>query len=74
MNKKGVSQLKLPIYFIDAFTENVFQGNPAAVVIVKENLTVASMQSIASENNLFGNCIFEYNRFSVLNSMVYSNC
>ena len=52
MNKKGHSQLKLPIYFIDAFTENVFQGNPAAVVIVKENLTVASMQSIASENNL----------------------
>ena len=44
--------MKLPIYFIDAFTENVFQGNPAAVVIVKENLTVASMQSIASENNL----------------------
>ena len=52
MNKKGHSQLKLPIYFIDAFTENVFQGNPAAVVIVRENLTVASMQSIAAENNL----------------------
>ncbi|SVD13444.1 uncharacterized protein METZ01_LOCUS366298, partial [marine metagenome] len=32
MNKKGYSQLKLPIYYIDAFTENVFQGNPAAVV------------------------------------------
>ena len=44
--------MKLPIYFIDAFTENVFQGNPAAVVIVKENLTVESMQAIAFENNL----------------------
>jgi len=44
--------LKLPIYFIDAFTENVFQGNPAAVVIVKDNLTVESMQAIAFENNL----------------------
>lgn len=44
--------MKLPIYFIDAFTENVFQGNPAAVVIVKKNLTVESMQAIAFENNL----------------------
>ena len=44
--------MKLPIYYIDAFTENVFQGNPAAVVIVKENLTVENMQSIAFENNL----------------------
>ena len=44
--------MKLLIYCIDAFTENVFQGNPAAVVIVKENLTVESMQAIAFENNL----------------------
>ena len=44
--------MKLPIYFIDAFTANVFQGNPAAVVIVKENLTIENMQSIAFENNL----------------------
>ena len=44
--------MKLHIYFIDAFTENVFQGNPAAVVIVKDNLTVESMQAIAFENNL----------------------
>ena len=44
--------MKLPIYFIDAFTENVFQGNPAAVVIVKDNLTVENMQAIAFENNL----------------------
>jgi len=44
--------LKLPIYYIDAFTENVFQGNPAAVVIFKENLDVEAMQAIAFENNL----------------------
>jgi len=44
--------LKLPIYYIDAFTENVFQGNPAAVVVVKENLADETMQAIAFENNL----------------------
>ena len=44
--------MKLPIYYIDAFTENVFQGNPAAVVVVKENLDSETMQSIAFENNL----------------------
>ena len=44
--------MKLPIYYIDAFTENVFQGNPAAVVVVKENLADETMQAIAFENNL----------------------
>ena len=52
MNKKGHSQLKLPIYFIDVFTEKIFQGNPAAVVVVKENLDIETMQAIAFENNL----------------------
>ena len=44
--------MKLPIYYIDAFTENVFQGNPAAVVVVKKNLALETMQAIAFENNL----------------------
>ena len=44
--------MKLPIYYIDTFTENIFQGNPAAVVVIKENLHSKTMQSIASENNL----------------------
>ncbi len=44
--------MKLPIYFVDAFTENDIQGNPAAVVIVKENLDIETMQAIAFENNL----------------------
>jgi PhzF family phenazine biosynthesis protein len=43
--------LKLPIYYIDAFTENVFQGNPAAVVVVKENLADETMQAIAFEKH-----------------------
>ncbi|MBM23502.1 MAG: isomerase [Gammaproteobacteria bacterium] len=44
--------MKLPIYYVDAFTEKVFHGNPAAVVIVKKDLTATTMQSIAFENNL----------------------
>ncbi len=42
----------LPLYQVDAFSENVFEGNPAAVCILNEALDVASMQSIAAENNL----------------------
>ncbi len=44
--------MRLPIYYVDAFAEKLFQGNPAAVVIVAETLAVETMQSIAFENNL----------------------
>ena len=42
----------LPIFVIDAFTDKVFGGNPAAVIPVSSPLEVEVMQSIASENNL----------------------
>ena len=42
----------LPIFVIDAFTDKVFGGNPAAVIPVSSPLKVEVMQSIASENNL----------------------
>ena len=42
----------LPIYIIDAFTEELFGGNPAAVVPVPQFLPEELMQSIAAENNL----------------------
>jgi PhzF family phenazine biosynthesis protein len=44
--------MKLKIYQIDAFCDEVFKGNYAAVIIVEEWLSVELMQSIASENNL----------------------
>jgi len=44
--------LILPIFVIDAFTDKVFGGNPAAVIPVSSPLEVEVMQSIASENNL----------------------
>ena len=42
----------IPIYQVDAFSEKLFSGNPAAICIVKEWLPEEIMQSIASENNL----------------------
>ncbi len=44
--------MKLKIYQIDAFTDKVFTGNYAAVILVDEWLSVTLMQNIASENNL----------------------
>ena len=42
----------IKIYQIDAFTSEVFKGNPAAVCPLKEWLPEILMQKIAAENNL----------------------
>ncbi|WP_419769566.1 MAG: PhzF family phenazine biosynthesis protein [Candidatus Marinarcus sp.] len=44
--------MKLKIYQIDAFTDKIFTGNYAAVVLLEEWLSTELMQSIATENNL----------------------
>jgi PhzF family phenazine biosynthesis protein len=44
--------LKIPLYQVDAFTGDVFHGNPAAVCLLKEWLPDATLQAIAAENNL----------------------
>lgn len=44
--------MKLPIYQVDAFTSDVFSGNPAAVCILDEWIDDRLLQSIAAENNL----------------------
>lgn len=44
--------MKLKIYHIDAFTNVVFKGNYAAVIVLDKWLPVDLMQNIASENNL----------------------
>lgn len=48
----------LPIYQIDAFTDRVFGGNPAAVCPLQEWLSDEVMQAIASENNLSETAFF----------------
>jgi len=44
--------MKLPIYQVDAFANQIFEGNPAAVVPLQTWLGDDVMQSIAEENNL----------------------
>lgn len=42
----------IAVYFIDAFTDKIFTGNPAAVCPLPNWLADDAMQSIARENNL----------------------
>jgi len=44
--------MKIPIYQVDAFTSEVFSGNPAAVCILDTWIDDGRLQSIAAENNL----------------------
>lgn len=44
--------MKLPIYQVDAFSDRVFGGNPAAVCPIETWPDDAVLQSIAAENNL----------------------
>ena len=44
--------MKRVIYQVDAFTQEVFKGNPAAVCILDQWPEEARMQRIANENNL----------------------
>lgn len=50
--------MKLPLYWIDAFTDRVFSGNPAAVVPLERWLEPAVMQRIAFENGLSETAFF----------------
>jgi PhzF family phenazine biosynthesis protein len=44
--------MKLPIFQIDAFTDHLFGGNPAAVVLLESWLPDKVLAAIAAENNL----------------------
>jgi PhzF family phenazine biosynthesis protein len=50
--------LTITQYQIDAFTQNVFEGNPAAVCPLPHWLDAAVLQAIASENNLSETAFF----------------
>ena len=50
--------MKLQIFQADAFAANLFKGNPAAVVPLKEWLPDQILQQIAIENNLSETAFF----------------
>ncbi|TDO23462.1 PhzF family phenazine biosynthesis protein [Sediminibacterium goheungense] len=47
-----------PIYTVDAFTDHVFGGNPAAVCPLETWLSTETMQQLANENNLSETAFF----------------
>ncbi len=44
--------MSLNYYVVDAFADEIFKGNPAAVYVLDEWLSAENMQKIAIENNL----------------------
>ena len=48
----------VPYYQVDAFTDRVFGGNPAAVCPLERWLPAATMQAIAAESNLADTAFF----------------
>ena len=50
--------MELPIYQVDAFASRLFEGNPAAVVPLKDWLPDTVLQAIAAENNLSETAFF----------------
>lgn len=45
-------RMKLPVFQLDAFTGNVFGGNPAVVVCVEDRLDDSTLAAIADERNI----------------------
>ncbi len=50
--------MKIPLYQVDAFTNKVFSGNPAAVCPLEAWLEDHTLQSISAENNLSETAFF----------------
>ena len=50
--------MKLDIYQVDAFTKDIFGGNPAAICPLREWIDAELMQRIALENNLAETAFF----------------
>ena len=50
--------MTIPIYQVDAFTETLFGGNPAAICPLDKWLPAPQMQKIAAENNLAETAFF----------------
>lgn len=55
--------MKIQMFQIDAFTENVFGGNPAAVCPLEKWLKPELLQKIAAENNLPETAFFVTNSY-----------
>jgi PhzF family phenazine biosynthesis protein len=52
LQKQQSANLQIPIYQVDAFSNKLFGGNPAAVCLLNQWLPDQQLQQIAAENNL----------------------
>ena len=59
-------------YVVDAFTDKVFSGNPAAVCVLDKPLSDELMQKITTENNL-SETAFLNNEANLRNKFVTRN-
>lgn len=50
--REDSSKRQIPIYHVDAFTDKLFRGNPAAVCLLEQHYEDTLLQSIAAEMNL----------------------
>ncbi len=50
--------MKIQLFQVDAFTKNIFSGNPAAVCPLQEEIPATLMQKIAMENGLSETAFF----------------
>ncbi len=56
-----------PIYHVDAFTDQIFCGNPAAVCVLRKWPSETDLNAVAKENNLpvTAFLVREDNRFKI---------
>lgn len=50
--RENSSKRQIPIYHVDAFTDEPFRGNPAAVCLLEQQYEDTILQSVAAEMNL----------------------
>jgi PhzF family phenazine biosynthesis protein len=53
-----MTSLEVPFFQVDAFTRELYKGNPAAVLPLEEWPSDSILQAIAQENNLSETAFF----------------
>ncbi len=60
-----------PLYQVDAFTQELFKGNPAAVMPLERWPSDDTLQAIAAENNLAETAFFVRQGMTAMSSRVF---
>ena len=72
INNEAEIELRIPIYQVDAFTNEQFKGNPAGICILEQEIDDLYMQQIAEEMNLSETAfISSFDKSSISSSKVF---